>query len=496
MGIIKKQGLQNIVISYLGVIIGVFNILFLQPHILKPEELGLTRILYSTSILFATLFPLGLNGITIKFLPQFRDYKNGHNGFFGLLMGIGLVSYLFFSVIFYFLRDYFLSNYVNSNLFVEYFNFIFIFSFLLGFNSIINVYAFALFKTSIPTFINEVLNRLLNVILISVYFLKLISFDSFMVVFVLIYGLQLILLIAYLLKYDKISFRINFQLLRSLNIGGMVKYGLLMIFATLASMALRNIDILLLGSKLSQLSNPLNEVAVYGIALTIASIIETPVTALGKISDSKISDAFIRNDLEMVRNIYFNSTNILLLIGGYLFIEIFINIHDLLVLFPEKYADAENVVKIISLSALFNMATGVNGSILFYSNKYLKGAILLLFCIVISLVLNVLLIPHWGKIGAAIATGAALLFYNLGKFIVIKRDFGYQPLNRDSLACLVLIVVTLFLGSLLRLNLHWFFNVLIRFAITSSIYLIGIIKLNLHQNYKALYPKSFISKWF
>ena len=73
MGSIQKQAIQNTIISYLGVAIGFVNTLILQPKMLSPEELGLTRILYSTSVLIATLFPLGLNAFTIKFFPKFRN---------------------------------------------------------------------------------------------------------------------------------------------------------------------------------------------------------------------------------------------------------------------------------------------------------------------------------------------------------------------------------------------------------------------------------------
>jgi O-antigen/teichoic acid export membrane protein len=80
MGIIQKQGIANTIISYLGILIGFVNILILQPYMLDPDEIGLTRILFSLATLFATIFPLGLNGVIVKFLPEYRDEK-GNKGF-------------------------------------------------------------------------------------------------------------------------------------------------------------------------------------------------------------------------------------------------------------------------------------------------------------------------------------------------------------------------------------------------------------------------------
>jgi hypothetical protein len=58
MGVIQKQGIANTIVSYTGIAIGFINILILQPLMLSPDEIGLTRILYSVSSLIATVFPL------------------------------------------------------------------------------------------------------------------------------------------------------------------------------------------------------------------------------------------------------------------------------------------------------------------------------------------------------------------------------------------------------------------------------------------------------
>jgi O-antigen/teichoic acid export membrane protein len=70
MGIIVRQGIKNNIITYIGVLIGFFNILVLQPKVLTPEEFGLLRLLYSVSALFISLYPLGLTAFTIKYFPK------------------------------------------------------------------------------------------------------------------------------------------------------------------------------------------------------------------------------------------------------------------------------------------------------------------------------------------------------------------------------------------------------------------------------------------
>src|SRR5688572_17997042 len=125
MGSIRKQGINNTIITYIGVIIGFVNILIIQPRMLLPEELGLTRILTSTSIIFGTLFPLGLNRVMIKYFPKFRDKDSGNHGFPFLVMLTALASYLVLGLVFYFLKDFWFEKYEKSPLFIEYFTYIF-----------------------------------------------------------------------------------------------------------------------------------------------------------------------------------------------------------------------------------------------------------------------------------------------------------------------------------------------------------------------------------
>lgn len=429
MGSIRKQGISNTIITYIGVLIGFVNILVIQPQMLSPEELGLTRILTSTSIIFGTLFPMGLNGVMIKYFPAFRNRENGNYGFPGLVLMTALVSYLVFGIAFYLLKDFWFARYEKSPLFIEYFTYVFPLSLFVGFISVFNGYGFCLFKSTVPSFLDEIFNRLFIMTIVCLYFIKLIDFHSFITLFVCATGVQLLILAFYISLVDKISFRVNWSFIRSKSPGQMMSYVFMIALATLASRALRQIDVVMVGSDLSK-SSPLDEVAIYTIAFTIGSLIEVPANALSKIGDSKISDAIHRNDFKLIETIYYRSTRILMVVGGLLMTGVYIDIHSLLYYLPEKYASGETVVKIIGVSAFFNMATGLNSSMIYYSDKYRQGTYLLVGLIFTSILLNWLLIPHYGIEGAAIATGTALLLFNAVKTLIIWRSFRMQPFGK------------------------------------------------------------------
>jgi O-antigen/teichoic acid export membrane protein len=423
MGIIQKQGIQNTIISYTGIIIGFINVLILQPIMLSPEELGLVRILYSTATLLGTIFPLGLNGVTIKFLPSFRDPQTGNKGMLGFILLLSTVfCILMFGCLFLF-KDMIIQKYVaNAALFVEYIYYVLPLTICIGYISLINVYFFAQFKSSFPSFMNEVYVRLLMVLIVSLYYLKLISFEWMMRWYLLIFVSQLMVLLSMVFKHEIKALKIDWHVFNKQKVKELLMFSLTMALATIASIALRNVDVLIIGMYL-----PLSQVAVYTISVTIAGIIEAPAAALAKIADSKISHAFATNHHEEIKEIYTKSTRILMLTGFVLFTIIAVNLSDLLKFLPNKYAEGETVILIVSLSALFNMMTGINSSIIFYSNKHKQGTLLLVVLILSSIVLNLLLIPKYGIIGAGIATSLNLLFFNLLKFMMIYYYFKLQP---------------------------------------------------------------------
>jgi O-antigen/teichoic acid export membrane protein len=483
MGVIQKQGIQNTIISYLGIIIGFVNVLILQPTMLSPDELGLTRILYSTATLLGTVFPLGLNGVTIKFLPQFRNAETGNRGFLGFLLLASFIFSIIMFVILFLFKDIIIEKYAtNSALFVEYIYYILPLTLAVGFISIINVYFFAQFKTTIPSFLNEIYIRLLLIVIVSLYFIKIIPFEWFMRFYLLIFISQLTILVLLIFKNEMKSFLIDWTVFNKKKIKELLSFSLTMALATIASIALRNIDILIIGIYL-----PLSNIAIYTIAVTIAGIVEAPSNALGKIADSKISNAFASNNLSEISEIYSKSTRILMVIGFVLFTLITANITELLSFLPQNYRDGENVIIIVSLSALFNMMTGINSSIIFYSNKHKQGTVLLVFLIISSIILNIVLIPKYGIIGAAIATSLNLFLYNLVKLLMIYYYFKLQPFGNYVWKIVVVSLVSFILCNFIHIGIKT--DIILKSAIICMLFGIAIIKFNILPEFSKLLDK-------
>ena len=477
MGVIKRQGIKNTIITYIGIIIGAVNIIFIQPKLLTEEELGLTRLLYDFAYLIGLAVPLGLPNIIVKYFPFFKDRENKHNGFAGFVLFIFLVGFIISAALLLTLKPTITSYYVkDAALFVNYFSFIIPFTFIVSAITITTAYSQALFKSTIPSFLNDICLRLGTIVITILYFNKIISLDQYVYFFIGLYAIELVFILGYIVLIDRVSLMPNKKMFQTHSAKQMLRFGLLLCLASFASIALRKIDVIILGT------TDLKLVAVYTTAIFIASFIEVPLGALERISHTKIADSFAKNNLGEIEKVYKDSVKYLLLIGGFLFIGInactkyIYQIGEL----PVSYLDCINVVYIVSFGALINISTGINSAIMFYSKHYVLGTVLLVTTLIITILLNVFLIPVYGIYGAAIASVAASLIYNMVKFVFIYQKFKFQPYTLRSFFVFIIIILCSIIGFVFPdVSQSPFINLLLKGSVVTAIYIAAIYRLKI-----------------
>lgn len=477
MGVIKRQGIKNTIITYIGILIGAINIIFIQPKLLTPEELGLTRLLYDFSYMVGIAIPLGLPNIIVKYFPFFKDPEKKNNGFAGFILLVFFVGFIISASCLLIFKPVITSYYIkDAGLFVRYFKFIIPFTFIVSAITVTTAYCQSLFKSTIPSFLNDICLRLGTIVITILYFNKLISLDTYVYFFIGLYAIELIIIVGYILIVDTISFIPDKLLFKQYSGSKMMRFGLLLCLASFSSIGLRKVDALFLGTTSLEL------VAVYTTAIFIASFIEVPLGALERISHTKIADNFAKENFIEIEKIYKDSVKYLLIIGGLLFIGInactkyVYQIGHL----PDSYLQCIDVVYIVGIGALINISTGINSAIMFYSKHYVLGTIFLVITLVITVVLNLVLIPIYGIYGAAIASAMASFIFNFVKFYFIYQKFKFQPYTLKSLYILLLIIacscVTYFLPEI---NSNAFINLIFKGSVVSLLYVMTIYQLKL-----------------
>lgn len=466
VGVVKRQGITNTVLVYIGTLVGAVSLLFVQPIYLTKDELGLTRLILSLATVLSSLLSFGISSVTVRYLPRVFDQERGHRGFFGFMMLYVTVSVTLGLLLLHLLRAPLAQLYgPEGDLFGANYGFVVLlavsYSFVLGLNS----YLMALLRSVFPTFVNDILVRLLFIALILLHFQGVLALNGFLLAFCLTYTVQAVILAIYAFIVGRPGLLPDMpHIRREIGLRSILRYGAVITFASINSVSLKFLDSIFVGHR----SVPL--VAVYSVAAFMGLIIEVPLNALERIANPTIAHALAAKDLEQVDTIYRRSAHFLLLLGGFMFLCVVTNVRDLLSLLPPGYAAGWTVAVVIALGALINMATGVNNPILINSDRYIYGSAFLVVLLALTVLGNWLLIPIYGMMGAAITSCVANVIYNGLKFAFIQRRFGMQPFDNATLRITLLIVFLAAAGMLVPLHGSPWMTIPVRTLILAGLY--------------------------
>ena len=198
MGIIEKQSIKGSIYSYIGVAIGFVTAGLLLPNIFTPAQNGVIELLTSWALVFATLATLGLNNVTVRLFPWFRNKANHHNGFFGILFWVNMAGFLLALILYFVLRPWIIGDNPNdSGLLAKYVDYIIPLSAFTTIYLVIDIYYSVLMNAVRGIFLKEFVQRVLILIVILGFIASLFNFSGF----ILFYTVALSLCQASLLPF-------------------------------------------------------------------------------------------------------------------------------------------------------------------------------------------------------------------------------------------------------------------------------------------------------
>lgn len=452
MGDIKKQGLASTLFSYIGVLIGFANVIFIQPRLLDAVDIGLMRLLLSVGSIVAMLMPLGIGSITMRFFPAIKSDGKKHHGHFTMILLFTLTGCVLITGLLYLFKPAIISFYIEkSPLITEYFDIVWFFAFVLGLIAVYNILSSSLYSSGITFFLNDVLVRLLTVAVVVMYYYELFDRTGLVIAFVSIYVIQLLFLITHLARLKVLSFKIDWAFYRSQNWRTMLLYGWVMLLTAVASLGIKFVDQIIMGHYLD-----LSMVGIYSICIFIVAIMEIPYNSLERITNAKMADMWHRNDMQGVFSTYRDSVRYLSIISCVLFALIWTQTENIFSLMPAEFAAGTDAMRIIALASLINSLTGLNGSVLATSKKYFVGALFLFVLLISAVLLNVVLIPELGMNGAALATCISVALFNALKYVYIWYRYRMQPFDlKTTLLAAVGLAIAFGVGLVPYLGGFW-----------------------------------------
>ena len=483
MGKILKQGFWSTVVIYFGVILGFINSIILFPKFLTTEQIGLFRQIISASTLLVPLTTFGVSAAYVKFYPIFKKSSEQKNQFFSYNLLVILISYLFTTLcIYFFFNEISLIFKENSQLFLDYFYVVYFILFILSLSVLFESYLRSRYDTILSNIINGVSNRIFTSISIILFSFSLLNFKNIIDLQIIIYGLGLITIILYAYKKDSFKLFMSFNKIK-FKIKEIFNYSAYSFIGLSSNIIVLNIDVLMVTSLLG-----LSETGIYTTAFYIGMIIEIPRRAISQISIPYISENIKEQNFKKIEKNYKDISIHQMIIGVLFYIILILNIDNIFNLIPnsEKFYSGKDTVYIIGLSKLIIMSFSYNSELISLS-KYYKFTVITIICLaILTIGLNLFLIPIFGMIGAAYASLISITFYNLLKHIFIKYKMKISPFSINSIKTILVGIFVYFAVLSIPKNDIILIDIFIKTIISSFIFVISIYALKISPDLNKL----------
>ena len=485
MGIVQKQGISVAFVSFVGVVIGALNTLFVFPNVLGAERHGLVMLILAIATVIAQFAHLGIPNTIIRFFPYLKDHKKY---IYRLALQIPLMSIALLVIGAFLFGDWFFQSYAQKNaLFDQYQPFLLPLVASLVFFEVLLSISRSELKTVFPAVLREFVLRLMTLLLLGAYFMNWIDFDQFIYYWLAIYGLNVFLLCAYLLSSNYLKLEFGFPLLPENSLAKkMLHYGGITLLTSSAAILVNRIDVLMLGHYLK-----IENVAFYTVAFFMASLIEIPARSILQIVKPLLAKAWSDGDVNEIATLYRKTSINQMIIGLLLFIGIWMSIDDVLTFVPEKYQGIQMVFFYVGLAKLIDVSAGVNGTIIATSDKYRFDLYINLFLILVTVITNVIFIPKYGIEGAAMATALALFIHNVVKTLVLYSFYKIQPFQIASFKLIAIGFATFFLVRVIPVDVievTWL-RILLRSLLITGLFTFAVVGFSISEDVNTLYKK-------
>jgi len=170
-------------------------------------------------------------------------------------------------------------------------------------------------------------------------------------------------------------------------------------------------------------------------------------------------------------SIYKKTSINLFVIGSIIYIGILVNRNNFLnIMNKTELYNNFNIFIVLGMFFLIDGVWGLSSGILSTSIKYRYESLFTFIFLVMCVILNLILIPILGGMGAALATFTSMLIFNTTKLIFIKKSFNMQPFSVKHLYVFLIVLFSFAIGWYLPVLGNIYVDILYRSSITAGIY--------------------------
>lgn len=192
--------------------------------------------------------------------------------------------------------------------------------------------------------------------------------------------------------------------------------------ATVAQTLLKRSDVIMVAA----LRSP-SEAAVYAAASRFVTLGQVGVQALQQALGPQLSAMFARDERQHAQEVFQVTTAWSIMLAWPVYIGCAVLAPVVLLLFGEGYTEGAPVVVLLSAAMLVAVASGSVDTVVLMSGRSWLSLGNTLAAVVVNVVLNLVLIPPYGIVGAAVAWTAAIVVRNVLPLLQIRRALGMSP---------------------------------------------------------------------
>jgi O-antigen/teichoic acid export membrane protein len=478
VGVIQRQSISGVIWSYIGVGLGFLTTAIIFTRVLETEEIGLLRLLVSYSSILAIFASLGMNTVMVKLFPFFRDPATGHKGFLGIALVVALAGFVVSSLGYVLLQPLIVDKAKESSaLFIQYFYTVIPLTFFTLLFGLLDTYYRVLFNAVKGIIYKEVVQRILIIAAVGLYFFALVDFTTLVWLYIFAYVAPSVLFVVSLAMSGQLHLRPGFKYVDETLQKNMISVAVFGIMASFSGVLVMSIDVIMIERFFD-----LSMAGVYTISFFFGTLILVPMRTMGKIGSVVIAEAWKADDRATISNIYTRSSITLTIMGLLLFIGIWGNIENVFHLVGEKFAEGHYVILFIGLANLSEVVMGMSSHIIVTSHLYRWQTYLLVFFAALIIVTNLLLIPVFGIVGAAIASFLSKFLFNSVKFWFIRHHFGFQPLSFRHLWLGLIALGAWYLSTLMPALPNYIFDIVVRSTLITALFVVPVYALKISED--------------
>lgn len=224
----------------------------------------------------------------------------------------------------------------------------------------------------------------------------------------------------------------------------LLRFSIPMVFTHLVYEWLSHLDILMLGMFVSA-----SDIGIYGVAVRLIMLAQVVFMAFQPIFQPLVAELHDNKQIDRLTNLLKVTTHWSLTISFPVFLALLAFPKFFLHFFGEQYTSGANCLSVLVIAFAISALSNLPSSVIVMIGKSKLSLKINIYTLIINAVLNLALIPLFGIIGAAFATGIAFIclcilrlmqVYSLLKIYPLKRSM-WKPVTAGFFSLIVVLLL-------------------------------------------------------